>query len=127
MRRSQPASVVMGPRLRGDDNGDCRYGWVVSRISPPSLPRLLLGRGALHEGLATLHLVRQWRLVDLDDDGVGVDPEIADQRLRDVAHHAGLLFVGAAGGHAHGDLRHFFRSLFWFLFVAGPVRAITRQ
>jgi hypothetical protein len=27
--------------------------------------------------------------------------------LRDVAHHAGLLFVGAAGGHAHGNLRHF--------------------
>src|ERR1700675_1948675 len=48
---------------------------------------------------------------DLDDDGVGIDAEVLHQRLRDVAHHAGLLFVGAAGGHADGDFRHFCHSL----------------
>jgi hypothetical protein len=26
--------------------------------------------------------------------------------LRDVAHHAGLLFIGAADGHADGNFRH---------------------
>src|ERR1700676_3344252 len=68
---------------------------------------LLLRRGgALHKGLAALHLVRQRGFVDLDHDGVGVDAEVLHQRLRDVAHHAGLLLIGAAGGHAHGNFRH---------------------
>src|SRR5437667_10439167 len=82
----------MGPRFRGDDR------WREFA--------LLLHRLALDKGLAALHLVGQRRLVDLDDDGVGVNAEVLHQRLRDVAHHAGLLFVGAAGGHADGDFRH---------------------
>src|SRR3954447_11328346 len=83
----------MDPRLRGDDSWRCRA--------------LLALRGpALDERLAALHFVRQRRLVDLDHDGVGVDAEVFHQRLRDVAHHSGLLLVGAAGGHAYGDLRH---------------------
>src|ERR1700676_1368387 len=74
---------------------------------------LLLRRGgALHKSLAALHLVRKRGLVDLDHDGVGVDAEVLHQRLRDVAHHAGLLIIGAAGGHADGDLWHFCHSLF---------------
>src|SRR5258708_11020244 len=68
---------------------------------------LVLHRLALDKGLAALHLVGQRRLVDLDHHGVGLDAEIRHQRLRDVAHHAGLLFIGAAGGHADGDFRHF--------------------
>ena len=63
-------------------------------------------RRALHKRLAALHLVGQRRFVDLDHHRIGIDAEVLDQRLGDVAHHAGLLFVGAAGGHAHGDLRH---------------------
>src|SRR5262245_2342101 len=66
---------------------------------------LFLGE-ALHKGLAALHLVGQRCLVDLDHDSLRVDAEVFHQRLRDVAHHAGLLLVGAAGGHAYGDLRH---------------------
>src|SRR5260370_34268405 len=70
-------------------------------------PALLLRRRrALHERLAALHLVSQRRLVDLDHDGIGIDPEVLHQRLRDVAHHAGLLLIGSAGGHAHGYFRH---------------------
>src|SRR6266478_5011697 len=73
---------------------------------------LLLRRSrALDKGLAALHLVRQRRLVDLDHDGIGIDAEVLHQRLRDVAHHAGLLFIGAAGGHADGDFRHCCYSL----------------
>src|SRR5258707_11506532 len=68
---------------------------------------LALHRLALDKGLAALHLVGERRLVDLDHDGVGLDAEVFYQRLRDVAHHAGLLFIGAAGGHADGDFRHF--------------------
>src|SRR5579871_752717 len=45
-------------------------------------------------------------LVDLDHHRIGIDAEIVDQRLGDVAHHACLLLVGAAGSHADGDLRH---------------------
>src|SRR6266403_3459858 len=67
---------------------------------------LVLHRLALDKGFAALHLVGQRRLVDLDHDGVGLDAEVLHQRLRDVAHHAGLLFIGAAGGHADGDFRH---------------------
>src|SRR3981081_2325253 len=73
---------------------------------------LALHRLALDEGLAALHLVGQRRLVDLDHDGVGLDAEVLHQRLGDVTHHAGLLVVGAAGGHAHGNFRHFRLSLF---------------
>src|SRR6266404_4346912 len=74
---------------------------------------LLLRRSrALDEGLAALHLVGQRRFVDLDHDGIGIDAEVLHQRLRDVAHHAGLLLVGAAGGHAHGNFRHYGLSLF---------------
>src|SRR5271168_4748026 len=68
--------------------------------SPPSQGRqkLLLRRGcAFHKGLAALHLVGERRFVDLDHDRIGVDAKVLDQRLRDVAHHAGLLLVGAAG------------------------------
>src|SRR6267143_1779197 len=75
------------------------------------LALLALHRLAFHESLATLHLVGQRRLVDLDHDGVGVDAEVLHQRLRDVAHHAGLLLIGAAGGHAHGNFRHSCLSL----------------
>src|ERR1700687_3360940 len=75
--------------------------------------RLLALHGlALNKGLAALHLVSQRRFVDLDDDGIGIDAEVLHQRLRDVAHHAGLLFIGAAGGHAHGNFRHFFITPF---------------
>src|SRR3954462_3145910 len=72
---------------------------------------LLRSRRALHERLAALHLVAERGFIDLDDDGVGIDAEILHQCLGDVAHHAGLLFVGAAFGHADSDLRHF--SLPW--------------
>src|SRR6185437_6174243 len=68
--------------------------------------RKLFFREAFNEGLAALHLVDQWRLVDLDHDSFGIDAEILHQRLRDVAHHADLLFVGAADGHADGDFGH---------------------
>src|SRR4051794_26508417 len=71
---------------------------------------LLRRRGALDEGLAALHLVGERRFVDLDHDRIGIDAEVFHQRLRDVAHHAGLLLVGAASGHAHGNFRHC-----WFL------------
>src|SRR3984893_9596962 len=91
----QSTPVAMGPRFCGDDEGAL----------------LVLHRLALDKGLAPLHLVRQRRLVDLDDDGVGLDAEVLHQRLRDVAHHAGLLFIGAAGGHAHGNFRHSCYSL----------------
>src|SRR6185369_712653 len=65
-------------------------------------------------GLAALHLVGQRRFVDLDHHRVGIDAEILHQRLGDVAHHAGLLLVGAASGHAHGNLRHFSLPVFLF-------------
>src|SRR6266481_1161616 len=68
---------------------------------------LLRRRRALNKRLAALHLVRQWGFVDLDHDRIGIDAEVFHQRLGDVAHHAGLLFVGTAGGHAHGNLRHY--------------------
>src|SRR6476620_8789179 len=80
----------MGPRFRGDDEGEL----------------LVLHRLALDEGLAALHLVGERRLVDLDHDHVGVDAEVFHQRLRDVAPPARLLFIGAAGGHAEGDFMH---------------------
>jgi len=39
MRRAEvvkPTGIHgIGPRLRGDDNGDCGYGWVMSCISRP--------------------------------------------------------------------------------------------
>src|SRR5262249_46217052 len=71
----------------------------------------LLCGGALHKSLAALHLVMQGRLVDLDHDRIGIDAEVLHQRLRDVAHHADLLFFGAATGHADGNLGHHFYSL----------------
>src|SRR5437667_7372055 len=89
----------MGPRFRGDDGEDL----------------FLRGRGAFHKGLAALHFMGERRLVDLDHHGVGIDAEILHQRLRDVAHHAGLLLVGAAGGHAYGDFRHFLSPCALFL------------
>src|ERR1700733_14495146 len=67
---------------------------------------LLRSSRAFNERLATLHLVGQRGFVDLDHDSIGLDAEVLHQRLRDVAHHAGLLFVGTAGGHAHGNFRH---------------------
>jgi hypothetical protein len=73
--------------------------------------------------LAALHLVGERRFVDLDHDRIGIDAEVLDQRLGDVAHHAGLLFVGAAEGHAHGNLRHSRFSLFVSV-MAGLVPAI---
>src|SRR5712664_4882576 len=79
------------PAFRGDDGEDL----------------FLRGRRALHKSLAALHFMGERRLIDLDHHGVGIDAEILHQRLRDVAHHAGLLFLGAAGGHANGDFRHF--------------------
>src|SRR6516225_3517431 len=63
-------------------------------------------RGALYKGLAALHLVVKRRLVDLDHDRVRIDAEVFHQRLCDVAHHADLLFFGAAGVHAYGNLEH---------------------
>src|ERR1700694_3804110 len=72
---------------------------------------LLRSSRALDEGLAALHLVGQRRLVDLDHDVVGVDAEVLHQRLGDVAHHADLLFLGAAGRHADGDFGHFVTPL----------------
>src|SRR3954454_10604456 len=97
----QQAPVAMGPCVRRDDER-----W------EPAL--LLRRRRALHKRLAALHLVGQRRFVDLDHDRIGIDAEVLDQRLGDVAHHAGLLFVGATEGHAHGDLRHCGLSLFCF-------------
>src|SRR3984885_13517188 len=79
---------------------------------------LLRSSRAFNEGLAALHLVGQRRFVDLDHDVVGIDAEVLYQSLRDVAHHAGLLFVGAAGGHAHGNFRHYC-LLFLFSFRHG--------
>src|SRR6267378_3426580 len=84
---------VMDPGVRRDDQ----------QLGPALLA---LHRLAFHESLAALHLVGQRRLVDLDHDRVGVDAEVLHQRLRDVAHHAGLLLIGTAGGHAHGNFRH---------------------
>src|ERR1700704_3971404 len=93
---TQQTLVVMGPRFRGDDGES-----------------LLLRRGgALNKGLAALHLVGERRFVDLDHDRIGIDAEVFHQRLRDVAHHAGLLVIGAAGGHADGNFRHCCHSLF---------------
>src|SRR6202167_4106561 len=68
-------------------------------------PTLFL-REAFDKGHAALHLVDQWRFVDLDHDGFGIDAEILHKRLGDIAHHADLLFVGASGGHANGDFGH---------------------
>src|ERR1700688_1836792 len=78
---------------------------MTSRASKEDVSALLL-RGALDESLAALHLVGQRRLVDLDHDGVGIDAEVLHQRLGDVAHHTGLLVIGAARGHADGNFRH---------------------
>src|SRR5437879_4894067 len=60
----------------------------------------------------------QRRFVDLDHHRIGIDAEVLHQRLRDIAHHAGLLLVGAAGGHAHGNLGHS-SLLFLFFFRHG--------
>src|SRR5258705_5656154 len=88
-------------------NHDDLWLWVPACAGTTVASALLLRRGALDKGLAALHLVGERRLVDLDHDRIGVDAEVFHQRLRDVAHHAGLLLVGAAGGHAHGNFRHF--------------------
>src|SRR5579864_7911878 len=71
-------------------------------------------REPVDEADAALHLVDQRRFVDLDDDSLGIDAEVLHQRLGDVAHHADLLLVGAAGGHADGNFGHFFLLLFSF-------------
>src|SRR5436305_1173045 len=97
-----------------------RFRVRASRAPERRKPSLL--REALHKRLAALHLVGERRFVDLDHDGFGVDAEILDQRLRDVAHHAGLLFFGAAGGHVHGNFGHFGLSL---LFPSWPFRPST--
>src|SRR6185437_8618514 len=78
-----------------------------SRLKAGTTGLLLRSRRAFHKGLAALHLVGERGFVDLDHDRIGIDAEILHQRLRDVAHHAGLLIVGAAGGHANGNLWHF--------------------
>src|SRR5260370_22440888 len=78
--------------------------WVPACAGTTSL--LALHRLALDKRLAALHLVGQRRLVDLDHDGIGLDAEVFHQRLGDVAHHAGLLLIGSAGGHADGNFRH---------------------
>src|SRR5882757_3123135 len=83
-------------------------------VAHPGMTRRLLLRRALDKRLAALHLVGQRRFVDLDHDRIGVDAEVLHQRLRDVTHHAGLLLVGAAGGHAHGNFRHFLFLPFLF-------------
>src|SRR5579863_9177429 len=81
---------------------------MTSRASMDDAIALLLrGGGALDEGLAALHLVGERRFVDLDHDSIGIDAKILHQRLRDIAHHAVLLLIGAAGGHADGDFGHF--------------------
>src|SRR3569623_1962087 len=102
-----------------------------SGLSPDGLPRndanaSLLRRGcAFHEGLAALHLVGERGFIDLDDDGIGIDAEILHQRLGDVAHHAGLLLVAAANGHADSDLRHRFLPVVFVM--AGLVTAIQAR
>src|SRR5258707_8840099 len=94
------------------------------KAHPGMTKRLLLRRrGALHKRLAALHLVGQRGFVDLDHDRIGIDAEVFHQRLRDVAHHAGLLVIGAAGGHAYGDLRHFCSP---FLFPSWPGKSAKR-
>src|SRR5882757_1752591 len=104
---TQQTLVVMGPRFRGDDGES-----------------LLLRRGgALNKGLAALHLVDERRFVDLDHDRIGIDAEVFHQRLRDVAHHAGLLLVGAAGGHTHGNFRHFFAPFISCYFVSRQLQS----
>src|SRR4030081_1757770 len=96
-------------------NNQRRGLWVpafAGTTSGEGLALLALHRLALNKSLAALHLVSQRRFVDLDDDRIGVDAEVLHQRLRDVAHHAGLLFIGAAGSHAHRNFRHLGLSLF---------------
>src|SRR6266700_7303716 len=104
-------------------NDTHRWLWVPAqgRDDEWRQPPLLLRR-ALDEGLAALHLVGERRLVDLNDDRLRIDAEIRHQRLRDVAHHAGLLFFGAARGHVHGNLRHLVFSLCSCDVMAGPQR-----
>src|SRR5579863_5827878 len=101
------ASMGFSPSFRGalcaDPSGPSRNDNAAAigrRVS------LLRCGGALDEGLAALHLVGERRLVDLDHDVVGIDAEVLYQRLRDISHHAGLLFFGAACGHADGNLGH---------------------
>src|SRR3954469_10457414 len=105
--RSKPRpAATTAPWGNGSWLSPGRHLWL-----PNQRQLLLRSRRALHKRLAALHLVAERGLVDLDDDGVGIDAEILHQRLGDIAHHAGLLFVGAAFGHADSDLRHF--SLPW--------------
>src|SRR5579883_2317282 len=129
-RASMVASTIAVIPDRSAARGPIRNPEIVARDSGFSATRcpgmtrtsLLLRGRALHEGLAALHLVDQRGLVDLDDDGFRIDAEILHQRLGDVAHHADLLLLGAAGGHAHGNLRH--RSLPLVSVMARPVPAI---
>src|SRR5438034_3096452 len=110
MKRANPESITT---IGSMDSGPAPSG--ASRnddVNGVSSALLVLRRLALDKSLAALHLVGQRRFVDLDHDGIGVDAQVLHQRLRDVAHHAGLLFVGAAGGHADGDFRHFCLSFF---------------
>src|SRR5438034_11145321 len=104
MKRANPESITT---IGSMDSGPAPSG--ASRnddVNGVSSALLVLRRLALDKSLAALHLVGQRRFVDLDHHRIGIDAEVLHQRLRDVAHHAGLLFVGAAGGHAHGNLRH---------------------
>src|ERR1700736_6167199 len=110
-----PYRVMSEMGTRADAFQSNRRLWLwVPAFAGTTVRLLLRRRRALHKRLATLHLVGQRSFVDLDHDRVGIDAEILHERLRDVAHHAGLLFIGAAGGHAHGNFRHFCHSLFVF-------------
>src|SRR5207237_1196182 len=79
-------------------------GEVLHRSELDSAP---LRRCARDTRLAALHRLRQWRFVGPDDDSFRIGAEVLHQGLGESAHHAGLLLVGAACGHAHGNFRHF--------------------
>src|SRR5690348_5229439 len=92
--RSALMPILMTSRASMMSLSDVQPACVAGTSQGRQRELLLRGRRALHKGLAALHLVMQRRLVDLDHHRVGIDSEILNQRLGDVAHHAGLLLVG---------------------------------
>src|SRR5258708_5252332 len=121
-----PRDAALGQEGRRLPNNQRWWLSVPAFAGTTRVALLVLHRLALDKSLAALHLVRERRLVDLDHDGIGLDAEVLHQRLRDIAHHAGLLFIGAAGGHADGDFRHFSILPFLLLRRSSRTRSSTR-